>query len=72
MPRFVETFERRFLLSLSGNQLFPADNPWNHVISGAPVAANSAMLVSSIGSTKPLHPDFWRRRFRRRDEWDSI
>jgi hypothetical protein len=53
-----ELLESRLLMSLSGNQLFPADNPWNHNISAAPVAANSATLVSSIGATKPLHPDF--------------
>jgi hypothetical protein len=54
----LEALETRVLMSLSGNQLFPSDNPWNHNISGAPVAANSATLVSSIGASKPLHPDF--------------
>ena len=54
----IEALESRTLLSLAGNQLFPSDNPWNHPIANAPVAANSATLVSSIGATKPLHPDF--------------
>ncbi len=54
----AESLEGRRLLSLGGNQLFPSDNPWNHPITDAPVAANSATLVSSIGAGKPLHPDF--------------
>jgi hypothetical protein len=54
----VEGLETRRLLSLDGNQLFPSDNPWNHPITDAPIAANSATLVSSIGASKPLHPDF--------------
>ena len=54
----IEALEERTLLSLAGNQLFPSDNPWNHPITDAPVAANSATLVNSIGATKPLHPDF--------------
>ena len=54
----AEFLEPRVLLSLGGNQLFPSDNPWNHAISDAPVAANSATLVSSIGGNLPLHPDF--------------
>jgi len=54
----IEGLEERRLLSLSGNQLFPSDNPWNHPIADAPVAANSATLVSSIGAAKGLHPDF--------------
>jgi hypothetical protein len=41
-----------------GNQLFPSDNPWNQYIGKAPVAANSAQLVASIGLNSPLHPDF--------------
>jgi hypothetical protein len=54
----IEPLEGRQLLSLAGNQLFPSDNPWNHPITDAPVAANSATLVASIGASKPLHPDF--------------
>ncbi|HEY2893925.1 MAG TPA: IPT/TIG domain-containing protein [Pirellulales bacterium] len=45
-------------MTLSGNALFPADNPWNQVISAAPVAGNSSTLVSSIGASSALHPDF--------------
>jgi hypothetical protein len=44
--------------SLLGNQLFPADNPWNQQITNAPVAANSDTLLGSIGLTRGLHPDF--------------
>ena len=54
----VESLEERALLSLQGNALFPADNPWNQVIADAPVAANSATLVASIGAGGYLHPDF--------------
>ena len=54
----LEPLEDRALLTLAGNQLFPDDSPWNRVISNAPVAANSATLVASIGETSPLHPDF--------------
>ena len=54
----VEPLEARNLLSLQGNVLFPADNPWNQVIAAAPVAGNSATLVASIGASGQLHPDF--------------
>jgi hypothetical protein len=54
----AEILEERALLTLQGNQLFPADNPWNEKITNAPVAANSATLVASIGAASPLHPDF--------------
>jgi hypothetical protein len=37
---------------------FPADNPWNTDISGAPLSPRSAAWVASIGSTTKLHPDF--------------
>jgi hypothetical protein len=53
-----EALENRTLLSYFGNQLFPADNPWNERIANAPVAANSATLVSSIGSSSHVHADF--------------
>ena len=45
-------------MTLAGNQLFPDDSPWNQRVDGAPVAANSATLVNSIGASAPLHPDF--------------
>jgi hypothetical protein len=54
----AESLEGRTLRSLDGNQLFPSDNPWNHPITDAPVAANSTTLVNSIGASSPLHPDF--------------
>ncbi|HXY55494.1 MAG TPA: hypothetical protein VEM40_12570 [Nitrospirota bacterium] len=44
--------------NLNGAIPFPADNPWNTDISSAPVDTNSAALISSIGLTAGLHPDF--------------
>jgi hypothetical protein len=43
--------------SLLGSNLFPADNPWNQNISQAPVATNSAAIISKIGNGR-FHPDF--------------
>ena len=43
---------------LNGAIPFPADNAWNRDISGAPVDANSANLIASIGLSTGLHPDF--------------
>jgi hypothetical protein len=57
LPR-LEMLEDRTVPTLMGNTLFPADNPWNENIVNAPVAANSATLVASIGATASLHPDF--------------
>ena len=37
---------------------FPASNPWNTDISGAPVDPNSANLIASIGIGTGLHADF--------------
>jgi hypothetical protein len=54
----VEVLEERTLFTLEGNVLFPANNPWNQIISAAPVAANSTALVASIGTGGHLHPDF--------------
>jgi hypothetical protein len=39
-------------------QIYPSDNPWNTDISTYPVLSNSANLVSSIGTSTSLHPDF--------------
>lgn len=39
-------------------QIFPSDNPWNTDISNAPVSANSAAYINTIGASKGLHPDF--------------
>lgn len=54
----LEPLESRELLTLFGNLVFPADNPWNQRIDNAPVAANSATLVASIGLTAGLKADF--------------
>jgi hypothetical protein len=43
---------------LLGQHLFPANNPWNQDISSAPVAANSAAIISSIGTATRVHPDW--------------
>jgi hypothetical protein len=54
----VEELEERVVPSLLGQQLFPADYPWNQNISNAPVAANSAAIISHIGSSIGIHPDW--------------
>ena len=46
------------MLTLLGQQLFPADNPWNQNIASAPVAANSAAVISNIGASVRVHPDW--------------
>ncbi len=38
--------------------VFPSDNPWNERVDSLPVAANSSVIVSSIGASTGLHPDF--------------
>ena len=44
---------------LSAMQIFPADNPWNADVSLWPLHPNSAAIVASIGTEKPLryNPD---------------
>jgi hypothetical protein len=57
----VEELEERRVPALLGQQLFPADNPWNQQITSAPVAANSATIMNFILSRYGdgrLHPDF--------------
>jgi hypothetical protein len=55
----IEMLETRIVPTLAGNQLFPSDNPWNHPITDAPVAASSAAMIDAIyGSLIPVHPDF--------------
>ncbi len=44
--------------SLHGFIPFPADNLWNQNISNSPVDPNSDAIISFIGSSTPLHPDF--------------
>ena len=47
-PLCLERLEDRTAPALLGNQLFPADNPWNQVIAAAPVAANSAAVMNNL------------------------
>jgi hypothetical protein len=44
--------------SISGCQVFPADNAWNQRVDSLAVHAKSATFINSIGATKGLHPDF--------------
>jgi hypothetical protein len=48
---------KQAVASLLSSNLFPADNPWNQNISQAPVATNSAAIISLIGNNR-FHPDF--------------
>jgi hypothetical protein len=43
---------------LLGQYLFPSNNPWNQNISNAPVATNSASIISAIGGSTKIHPDW--------------
>ena len=54
----LQELEDRIVPTLLGQQLFPSDNPWNQNISNAPVAANSAAIISHIGMSTSLHPDW--------------
>jgi hypothetical protein len=54
----LEALEHRLVPTLLGQSLFPADYPWNQNISNAPVAANSAAIISHIGATIHVHPDW--------------
>lgn len=44
--------------SSGGCSIFAADNPWNTDISNAPLDANSANYIASIGADDHLQPDF--------------
>ena len=44
--------------SLNGFLPFPSDNLWNKNISSAPVDPNSAAIISYVGSSVGIHPDF--------------
>jgi hypothetical protein len=44
--------------SLLGQQVFPADYPWNQNITNAPVAANSAAIIAHIGASVRIHADW--------------
>jgi hypothetical protein len=54
----VEELEARVVPTLLGQQLFPSDYPWNQNISSAPVAANSSSIITNIGSSVKIHPDW--------------
>src|SRR4051794_34311499 len=54
----AEELEVRVVPSLLGQNLFPADYPWNQNISTAPVAANSAAIIAHIGGSIKIHPDW--------------
>ncbi len=57
--RHIEQLEDRRLLSLLGQQIFPPDYPWNQDISKAPIATNSAAIISHMGGNLfPVHPDW--------------
>ena len=44
--------------TLGGCPMFPANNVWNTPVDNLPVDPNSAAYVSSVGTTRFLHPDF--------------
>ncbi|HLH07104.1 MAG TPA: hypothetical protein VKW78_07700 [Terriglobales bacterium] len=46
------------LSNLNGFRPFASDSPWNTDISQMPVDPNSAAIISYIGSSVGLHPDF--------------
>ena len=46
------------MAALLGQQLYPTNYAWNQVITNAPVATNSAALISHIGGTIAIHPDW--------------
>src|SRR5579862_4241444 len=47
------------LASLLGSQLYPSNYAWNQSITNAPVATNSAAIISHIGSSVTIHPDWY-------------
>src|SRR5262249_40038046 len=55
----LEALEERVVPTLLGQQLFPADNPWNQNISSAPLAANSAAIIAHIGASTRLTPNWY-------------
>jgi autotransporter passenger strand-loop-strand repeat protein len=55
----TEALEDRAVPALLGQQLFPADNPWNQNISSAPVVANSAAIIAHIGASTRLTPNWY-------------
>jgi hypothetical protein len=57
VPGVLE-LEPRVVPTLLGQQLFPADYPWNQNISTAPVDANSTAIIAHIGTAVKVHPDW--------------
>ena len=55
----LERLEDRTVPTLLGQQLFPADNPWNQNIANAPVAANSAAVIANIGASTRVTPNWY-------------
>lgn len=43
---------------IDGCQLYPSNNIWNTPIDAAPIHADSATIVATIGASTQLHPDF--------------
>ena len=43
---------------LKGYRAFPSDNPWNQVVSAAPVDPNSSAILAFIGANTGLKADF--------------
>jgi hypothetical protein len=54
----VLVLEDRLVPTLLGQQLFPVDYPWNENISTAPVDSNSGPIISHIGVSVKIHPDW--------------
>ena len=54
----VRTTAPRDVPATNTCSVFPADNAWNTDISAAPLHANSANFIQSIGIGGHLHPDF--------------
>ena len=54
----LEELEGRDVPTLLGQELFPADNPWNQNIATAPVATNSSAIINHIGGSIGIHPDW--------------
>jgi hypothetical protein len=45
-------------LASASCRLFPSTNVWNKRVDSLPVAANSAILIGTIGASTRTHPDF--------------
>src|SRR5262245_19679990 len=57
-PLQIESLEERTVPTLLGQNLFPADYAWNQNVANAPLAANSAAIMSNVGSSISVHPDW--------------